>query len=60
MWSLVSSFQGPRTEGGRRDPQDTGLTVLSMLPLGIGSLFLSVIYLRRQYIARTTAIIEVS
>ncbi|KAF9284717.1 hypothetical protein BGZ68_004474 [Mortierella alpina] len=60
IWSLVSSFQGPRTEGGRRDPQDTGLTVLSMLPLGIGSLFLSVIYLRRQYIARTTAIIELA
>ncbi|KAF9980686.1 hypothetical protein BGZ75_008154 [Mortierella antarctica] len=60
IWSLVSSFQGPRIEGGRRDPQDTGLTVLSMLPLSIGSLFLSVIYMRRQYIARTTAIIELA
>ncbi|KAF9947682.1 hypothetical protein BGZ70_002565 [Mortierella alpina] len=60
IWSLVSSFQGPRTEVGRRNPQDTGLTVLSMLPLGIGSLFLSVIYMRRQYIARTTAIIELA
>ncbi|KAF9574681.1 hypothetical protein EC968_005912 [Mortierella alpina] len=58
--SAVSSFQGPRTEGGRRDPQDAGLTVLSMLPLSIGSLFLSVIYMRRQYIARTTAIIELA
>lgn len=59
IWSLVSSFQGPKREDGGRDPQDTGLTVLSFLPLSIGSLFLSVIYLRRQYIARTTAIIEV-
>ncbi|KAG0306940.1 hypothetical protein BGZ98_001418 [Dissophora globulifera] len=54
------SFQGPRKENGRRDPQDTGLTVLSLLPLSVGSLFLSVIYIRRQYIARTTAIIELA
>ncbi|KAI7830664.1 plasma-membrane choline transporter-domain-containing protein [Gamsiella multidivaricata] len=60
IWSMVSSFQGPRRDNGGRDPQDTGLTVLSLLPLGIGSLFLSVIYIRRQYIARTTAIIELA
>ncbi|KAG0052003.1 hypothetical protein BGZ83_003081 [Gryganskiella cystojenkinii] len=60
IWSLVSSFQGPKRDDGGRDPQDTGLTVLSFLPLSIGSLFLSVIYLRRQYIARTTAIIELA
>ncbi|KAF9191434.1 hypothetical protein BGZ50_009389 [Haplosporangium sp. Z 11] len=60
IWSLVSSFHGPRQENGGRDPQDTGLTVLSMLPLAIGSMFLTVIYIRRQYIARTTAIIELA
>ncbi|KAI8601762.1 plasma-membrane choline transporter-domain-containing protein [Dissophora ornata] len=60
IWSLVSSFQGPRRENGGRDPQDTGLTVLSLLPLSVGSMFLSVIYLRRRYIARTTAIIELA
>ncbi|KAF9172407.1 hypothetical protein BGX21_003454 [Mortierella sp. AD011] len=60
IWSLVSSFQGPRRDDGKRDPQDAGLTILSFLPLSIGSLFLSVIYLRRQYIARTTSIIELA
>ncbi|KAF9438641.1 hypothetical protein BGZ76_006202 [Entomortierella beljakovae] len=53
-------YKSPRRDDGKRDPQDTGLTALSMLPLGIGSLFLSVIYFRRQYIARTTAIIELA
>ncbi|KAG0272636.1 hypothetical protein BGZ95_011577 [Linnemannia exigua] len=60
IWSLVSSFQGPRQPDGGRDPQDTGLTFLSMLPLSVGSLFLSVIYFRRKYIGRTTAIIELA
>ncbi|KAF9349895.1 hypothetical protein BGX26_011871 [Mortierella sp. AD094] len=60
IWSLVSSFQGPRRDDGKRDPQDTGLTILSLLPLSVGSMFLSVIYLRRQYIARTTSIIELA
>ncbi|KAF8975771.1 hypothetical protein BGZ46_008863 [Entomortierella lignicola] len=60
IWSLVSSFQGPRQNNGKRDPQDTGLTILSLLPLSVGSLFLSVIYFRRKYIARTTAIIELA
>ncbi|KAF9323393.1 hypothetical protein BG006_001485 [Podila minutissima] len=60
IWSLVSSFNGPMRQDGGRDPQDTGLTVLSFLPLSVGSLFLSVIYLRRQHIARTTAIIELA
>ncbi|KAG0201986.1 hypothetical protein BGX28_005339 [Mortierella sp. GBA30] len=60
IWSLVSSFHGPRSEDGMRNPQDTGLTVLSLIPLGAGSLFLSVIYIRRQYISRTTAIIELA
>ncbi|KAK3818302.1 MAG: plasma-membrane choline transporter-domain-containing protein [Linnemannia gamsii] len=60
IWSLMSSFQGPRQSNGRRDPQDTGLTFLSMLPLSVGSLFLSVIYFRRKYIGRTTAIIELA
>ncbi|KAG0016108.1 hypothetical protein BGZ82_001205 [Podila clonocystis] len=60
IWSLVSSFNGPKRQDGGRDPQDTGLTILSFLPLSVGSLFLSVIYLRRQHIARTTAIIELA
>ncbi|KAF9903767.1 hypothetical protein EC991_003370 [Linnemannia zychae] len=60
IWSLVSSFQGPRQPDGERDPQDTGLTFLSILPLSVGSLFLSVIYFRRKYIGRTTAIIELA
>ena len=59
IWSMVESFQGPRQDDGKRDPQDAGLTILSLLPLGVGSLFMCVIYFRRQYIARTTAIIEV-
>ncbi|KAF9581845.1 hypothetical protein BGW38_001001 [Lunasporangiospora selenospora] len=60
IWSLVSSFQGPKLPDGGRDPQDTGLTALSFLPLGVGSLFVSVIYFRRDNIARTTAIIELA
>ncbi|KAF9379554.1 hypothetical protein CPB97_008896 [Podila verticillata] len=60
IWSLVSSFNGPKRQDGGRDPQDTGLTILSLLPLSVGSLFLAVIYLRRQHISRTTAIIELA
>ncbi|KAF9430060.1 hypothetical protein BGZ94_008494 [Podila epigama] len=60
IWSMVSSFNGPKRQDGGRDPQDTGLTLLSFLPLTAGSLFLSVIYFRRQHIARTTAIIELA
>ncbi|KAG9069093.1 hypothetical protein KI688_009988 [Linnemannia hyalina] len=40
--------------------RDSGLTFLSMLPLSVGTLFLSVIYFRRKYIGRTTAIIELA
>ncbi|KAK3829235.1 MAG: choline transporter-like protein [Benniella sp.] len=59
IWCLVSSFQGPRPDG-RRTPQDTGLTVLSFLPLSIGSLFMTLLYVRRQNVARTTEIIELA
>ncbi|KAF9305449.1 hypothetical protein BGZ74_010213 [Mortierella antarctica] len=57
--SSAASFHGPERQG-ERDPQDTGLTYLSFLPLGVGTLFLGVIYFRRKYISRTTAIIELA
>ncbi|KAI8355829.1 plasma-membrane choline transporter-domain-containing protein [Mortierella sp. GBAus27b] len=60
IWTMVSSFQGPRLEDGRRDPQDTGLTVLSFVPLSIGLLFIFVIYYHRNSVARTTEIIELA
>lgn len=59
IWSLAASFHGPERQG-ERDPQDTGLTYLSFLPLGVGSVFIGVIYFRRKYISRTTAIIELA
>ncbi|KAF9317407.1 hypothetical protein BG003_000793 [Podila horticola] len=44
-----------------KDPFFAGLlTYLSFLPLGVGSVFLGVIYFRRRYISRTTAIIELA
>ncbi|KAF8925922.1 hypothetical protein BGZ52_006282, partial [Haplosporangium bisporale] len=57
--SAAASFHGPERQG-ERDPQDTGLTYLSFLPLGVGSVFIGVIYFRRKYISRTTAIIELA
>ncbi|KAF9973081.1 hypothetical protein BGZ73_003723 [Actinomortierella ambigua] len=60
IWSLVSAFNGPKGEGGKQDAQDTGLAVLSMLPLLLGGLFLAVIYFKKEHIARTTDIIELA
>ncbi|KAF9984969.1 hypothetical protein BGZ65_012077 [Modicella reniformis] len=60
IWSMVSSFQGPRLSNGERLPQDAGLTVLSFLPLSIGTFFLTMIYIRRDSVARTTEIIELA
>ncbi|KAG0232924.1 hypothetical protein BGW42_007833 [Actinomortierella wolfii] len=60
IWSLVTAFKGPKSEGGKRDPQDTGLAVLSVLPLLLALVFQAVIYFKRQQIARTTDIIELA
>ncbi|RUS13818.1 LOW QUALITY PROTEIN: hypothetical protein BC937DRAFT_94718 [Endogone sp. FLAS-F59071] len=58
VWTLVESFQGNRTSVGRRDPQDTGLTVLSIVPLLLGMIHLLVIYQQRDRIQKTITVIE--
>ncbi|KAF9164447.1 hypothetical protein DFQ26_001421 [Actinomortierella ambigua] len=60
IWSIASALNGPKGEGGKRDPQDTGLAVLSMIPLLLGGLFLTVIYFKREHIARATDVIELA
>ncbi|KAG0341893.1 hypothetical protein BG000_007710 [Podila horticola] len=58
MVQSVKEKETLRTQGKRT--RQNGLTYLSFLPLGVGSVFLGVIYFRRRYISRTTAIIELA